>query len=110
MKKDANKFGHFIFAVGLGICLLAGIILPDNYNIAIVLVLLGIIVGSLNIQKKESNEFLISTIALVVSAGAISILPFIGTLLKAIIEYFLALIAPAATLVALLKIYRIAEK
>jgi hypothetical protein len=109
-RKDWLKFGHFAFLVGLLIAVIAGIVLPSNKDVAIVLILIGFIVGLVNITAKEANSFLIAYVALIVSAGALELIPLLGIFLKTMVDYILALTAPAAIVVALIRIYELAEK
>jgi len=68
MKKTnvLSMIGFWAFIVGLIIAVVAGIIMPQNGIIIIVLIVLGIIIGFLNITAKEIMLFLVATIALVV--------------------------------------------
>jgi len=108
--KDWMRFGHFIFLVGLMIAVIGGVVLPSKRDVAIILILIGFIVGLINIRAKEADSFLIAYIGLIVSAGALELIPVLGILLKSIVDYILALTAPAAIVVALIRIYQLAEK
>ena len=109
-KKNWLRFGHFVFLVGFLIAIIAGIILPSKRDVAVVLILIGFAVGLINIKAKEANSFLIAYIALIVSAGALELVPVLGVVLKTIVDYILALTAPAAIVVSLIRIYELAEK
>jgi hypothetical protein len=109
-QKDWLKFGHFVFLVGLLIAVIGGLILPSKRDVAIVLVLIGFLVGLINIRSKDANSFLIAYIGLIVSAGALELIPVLGIALKSMVDYILALTAPAAIVVSLIQIYNLAEK
>lgn len=109
MNMDA-KIGHWAFIVGIVIAIIAGLV--PAWQTAIVtwvLVILGLIVGLLNITAKESVEFLVATIALMLigSAGAI---PALGIIVLSILANIVAFVAPAALVVALKSVYELARK
>ena len=74
----------------------------ETYKIIlIVLVVLGIIIGLLNVNHKESSGFLLAGLALVVVSffgqATLSIIPQIGSVLSALLVLFV----PAVIIVAL---------
>ena len=107
--KELDKIGHFLFLIGIIVAVLGGLVIAENTMLTLVLVLIGIIVGLLNITAKEATPFLVAAIALVVSAGALQVIPMIGTYLIEILKYIIALVGPAATIVALLQVYKLAK-
>jgi hypothetical protein len=105
-----SKLGHWAFIVGILIAIIAGLVPAwQTPTITWVLVILGLIVGLLNISAKETVEFLVASIALLVigSAGAI---PALGTIILSVLANIVAFVAPAALVVALLSIYKLAQK
>jgi len=63
--------GRILFLVGVAICVLAAFVnLPSA--VSAVLVILGLVVGFMNVSAAETRTFLISAIALMMSAGALS--------------------------------------
>ena len=83
--------------------------------VLLVLVVLGLIVGFLNIKDKQVVNFLIAAIALMAvgTANLISInmaIPMLGTLIQSIVQNIAAFVAPAALVVALKEVYNIANK
>ncbi len=95
-----EKVGKYAFIAGLIICALAGFGLSAVW-VPWVLAALGLIVGILNIGDKEVQGFLIAAIALIMSASAIALLPFVGGTLTTILAYMIVFIAPAVLIVAL---------
>jgi hypothetical protein len=95
--------GFWALIVGLIICLVAGIVSPQNTAITIVLIVLGVIIGFLNITSKETMLFLLATIALVVVGNAFAVVTVldIGKTLGGILAYITTLVAPAATIAAI---------
>lgn len=101
MKNTLETVGKWSFIVGLIIAILIAI-LPGVMTSTwwgIVLVILGLIVGLLNIQDKEVTQFLVATIALMLA----------GTIIGAISSYVetfaiaLATFAAAAAVVVAIK-------
>ena len=104
------RLGHWAFIVGIVIAIIAGLVPAWQIpTVTWVLVILGLIVGLLNITAKETVEFLVAAIALMLigSAGAI---PALGTIVLSILANIVAFVAPAALVVALKAIYELAKK
>jgi hypothetical protein len=95
-----EKVGKYAFIAGLIICALAGFGLSAAW-VPWVLAVLGLVVGVLNVGDKEVQPFLIAAIALIMSASAIALLPFVGGTLTTILAYVTVFIAPAVLIVAL---------
>ncbi len=118
-----TNWGAYAFLVGMIIALIMGVIQALNVvhganiqlgfepYVGLVLVVLGLIIGWLNIKGDEANDFLIATIA-IAAIGLVSLNPAMGeTLLKPVIEWInlivgnvVILIAPAALVVGLKQI------
>ncbi|MFC1752597.1 hypothetical protein ACFL96_04290 [Thermoproteota archaeon] len=108
MKK---KIGQYAFLVGVLLAIIAGIIVTANPWVVLVLVVLGVIVGFLNITAKETTEFLVASIALIAAGAAnMAIIPYIGSYLAAILGYITVFVAPAAIVVALKAVKSLAER
>ena len=105
-----EKIGTWAFLLGVLIAVVAGLtkLPPIAYW---VLVVLGLIVGFLNIRAKEVQEFLIASTAIVVmiGMGAISLPDVARDLLGPILTNIIAFVAPAAFLVALRAVWQLAE-
>ena len=105
-------YGHWIFLLGIVIALVAGIAAQADMTITWVLAILGLIIGLLNISLKEEVPFLVAAIALILAANlteALNIIPYIGDYIGSILYYIVALVAPAAIVVALKEIYSFAR-
>ncbi len=104
------KIGHWAFIVGILLAIIAGLVPQlQTSTITWILVILGLVVGLLNISAKETTEFLVAVIALLIvgSAGAI---PALGGIVLAILANIVALSAPAALIVALKAVYSLAAE
>lgn len=110
-----KKIGHYAFLAGILLCVFAGLInnfLEANTTI-LILMILGIIVGFLNITAKETTEFLVAALVLMLSTSAqesLLLISEIGTYLNAIVGYIAVFVAPAAIIVAFKAIYELADK
>jgi hypothetical protein len=104
-----EKIGTWAFLIGVLIAVVAGLIssLPAT-QVAWVLVILGLVVGFLNIRAREAQEFLVACIAILVVAG-MGGLPPLGRTLGTILTNMIAFVAPAALLVSLRAIWQLAE-
>jgi len=108
---QGNTVGYFSFLLGVLIAIIAGLVYAAGAldsaaqgTVALVLVILGLVVGLLNLLDKETSSFLIAVIALAVvgaGAGGIALIPYIGVPLAAIINYIGTFVFPAAVVVAL---------
>lgn len=107
-----SRLGHWAFIVGIIIAVIAGLVPAWNTpTVMWILVILGLIVGLLNITAKETVEFLVATIALVlIGTAGIQTLPALGGIVTAILENIVAFVAPAALVVALKAVYELARK
>jgi len=110
---NKEKIGNWVFILGIIIAVVAPLLVPmgvavDAASVIWGLVILGLLVGLLNITRKETTEFLIAAIALL-AASAVTGLGTMTTV-KDIIANIGVLIAPAAILVALKAVWETAKK
>jgi hypothetical protein len=86
---DLEQVGKWAFIAGLVIVLLTGIIAIPM--VALILFVLGLVVGFLNITAKETEKFLIATVALMVfGIAGIQSLSVLGATVSAAINTILA--------------------
>ena len=114
----SQKIGSWAFILGVVISIIAGLaaatVVAYAGWIVFVLVVLGLLVGFLNIGDKEIQPFLIAAIALIV-IGTTSLLHLntlylgLGTILTTMLQYIAAFVAPAALIVALKAVYNLAK-
>ena len=109
---DMEKVGPYAFIVGILLAILAALMPSLKGDISVwVMVILGILVGLLNITAKEVSVFLIATMSLIIAASASALsLAVIWSGLTAILGNVIIFVAPAAIIVALKAIYALAEK
>lgn len=102
--------GFWAFIIGFVLAIIAGIFMPGNQAVVIVLVILGIIIGFLNVTAKEFTLFLLATIALVVVGGqAFTALGTVGEKLGDVLSRIGILVAPAAIIAAVKALWSVAK-
>ncbi len=99
--------GAVAFVAGFLLSVIAGIWYPDNVKLAAALVILGLVVGLLNITARESLPYLVAATALVL-VGAIApfgslnaLLDGLGDTLNNVLRMVMVFTAPAAVVNAI---------
>ena len=109
------KIGEWAFIIGAFLAILLGFVPAQYMGIAtLVLVVLGLIVGLLNVTAKETTSFLVASIALIATGGAaasLKVIPpaMLGDFLASAVMNLGAFVAPAAIVVALKAIMALAK-
>jgi hypothetical protein len=105
------KIGFWAFIIGLLLALIGGLVAPNNATVVVILVILGLIVGLLNISGKETMLFLVATIALIVAAGAFAPLSIgsIGDKLDDMVRLVATFMAPAAVVASIKAIWAVGK-
>ena len=112
-----SKIGQWAFIVGVAIAVVIGLF-ASNINestqgwLILVLVVLGLIVGFLNVTERESTPFLVAAVALLLTGTAgdtLAVIPTIGDYLSGIVKSIAVFVAPAAIIVALKSIKSLAS-
>jgi len=64
-KTDLKKFGHWVFILGIALTLYFTLLDPSklSYTNGLILLVVGLVVGLLDVPKAEANSFLIAVIA-----------------------------------------------
>ncbi|HJX03462.1 MAG TPA: hypothetical protein VJ488_02765 [Dehalococcoidia bacterium] len=111
MSKVAPMIGFWAFIVGLVIAVIGGIIMPANSVIIIILIILGLIIGFLNITSTETILFLLAIIALVAVGNVFAPLTAlgIGKILGSMLGYVAPLMAPAAIIAAIKALWKVGK-
>lgn len=97
--------------MGVSLAVVGGIIYPNELEVTLssALIALGIIVGLLNITLKETREFLIATLALIIvtslGGSVLGQVPNIGAYLEGIYLAILTFVVPASIIVAIKAAY-----
>ena len=108
MAKGSRGFGGWAFIIGVIIAVLVGLF-GGVLSWLWALVVIGLIVGLLNVTGKESSNFLLAAVSLVIvsvlGGNVMSSIPKLEQVLGAIT----ALVVPATIIVALKSIYSLAK-
>lgn len=114
-KKKANMIGSWAFTIGVVIAILLGF---ANYLfsstvqqwLAIALVIIGAVVGLLNITGEETHRFLITTAILVfVSAMGAGAIQYVWAPLAVAFQNLMVMFVPAAIVVAVKAVFQLAR-
>ncbi len=110
---NMQKIGELAFLVLVVISVIAGLFMdktsPWAGTVAAVLVVLGILVGLLNIAEGETTPFLVAAIALLMTSNVdFGLIKVVGPMINSIVYYIGVATAPAALVVAVKGIYGLA--
>jgi uncharacterized membrane protein YfhO len=110
---NMETIGRYAFIVGLVISVIAGLMTLANMSIGAVglaaLVVLGIIVGFLNVTGSEVQRFLLGTVALLLVGAGLGMTLSTMPVLPGILAAFTSFVAGAALIVALKEVYSITK-
>ena len=106
-----DKLGNWAFIVGFIVAILAGLVMKSlNIWVVSLLVILGLIVGFLNVTQREATPFFIAAIALF-AAGTANLGVFQNYInLNQALDAIGVFVAPAAIIVAIKQVYSFASK
>jgi hypothetical protein len=106
-----SKVGFWAFIIGLILCVIGGFAWPSNNGIVIALLILGLIIGFLNVTAKETMLFLVATIALMVTGRVFEPLSVLslGEHLDNVLSYVATLVAPAAIIAAIKALWTVGK-
>jgi len=109
MAKKGGSVGSWAFIIGVVIAVLIGLFGTLSPLWLGILVILGLVIGLLNITGRETSSFLLASLALViVSAFGKNVLSAISVL-GSVLDAIMALIVPATVIVALKAVYGLAK-
>jgi len=103
---NMEAIGRWAFIVGLVISVIAGFVNFGAMGL-MALVVLGVIVGLLNVTGGEVQQFLLGTVALMLVGSLLG--TALGTVIGGILSAFVAFVAGAALIVALKEVYTITK-
>jgi hypothetical protein len=103
--------GFWAFVLGFIIAIVAGFVAPEKTWAVVVLIILGLIIGFLNISARETLLFLVATVALIVVGQVFAPLTVlsVGKYLDHILSYVATLMAPAAVVVSIKALWAISK-
>ncbi|HUS48815.1 MAG TPA: hypothetical protein VMZ91_01510 [Candidatus Paceibacterota bacterium] len=110
---SSDVIGKWAFIIGLIIAVIAGLV-EGLYTIpylTLILVILGLVVGFLNIAEKNVTKLLVAIIALmVVGSTTVLAIPAISGYLEAMLTNFVAFVGAAGLVVAIKAIVETSKK
>ncbi|HRT02701.1 MAG TPA: hypothetical protein P5513_02030 [Candidatus Diapherotrites archaeon] len=108
---NLQKIGAFAFLVGVLMSIIFGLIpgISELQWIYILLIILGIVVGILNISDKNLSLFLLAVLTFIATSTSLNMLPIIGTVIRNINTNLLHFLCPAALVVSVIAIIRVAN-
>jgi len=105
--------GSYAFIAGVLIAVIASVVSLDTTLVTEALVVLGIIVGLINVTEKETQPFLVAAVSMVLVAymagTGFEDVPVIGQALKVTLRGIITFVSPAVIIVALKQIYSVAK-
>ena len=104
-----QKVGSWSFILGFVIALVLGAIGSASVGIVYALLILGLIVGILNIGDREIVPFLVATVALIVAGSAATSIDQIPSLIGRILVNITIFVVPAAVIASVKAIYALAS-
>lgn len=118
MAKGTNllaKVGSWAFIIGVIVALIVGIFSAGTANAVTtsVLIVLGLIVGFLNVTGRETTPFLLAAVSLVIvsslGGSKLGMIPTIGATLEGTLGALMTFVIPATIIVALKAIWALAH-
>ncbi|HOI18304.1 MAG TPA: hypothetical protein PLX15_00365 [Candidatus Woesearchaeota archaeon] len=107
------NYGGLAFVIGFLLSLFIAFFGQINSVSAWILALLGLVVGLFNVTTKETEKFLIASIAFIVTFNALgsvfSVIPLLGSAIQNFFGLMVIFVAPATAVVAISSIISITK-
>ncbi len=104
-----EALGRWAFLIGVVLALILGVMGPVTGSWAIALVVIGLVVGLLNVGGREVTPFLMSGAVLIIASALggnlMGDLPYVGSVLDALLVIFV----PATVVVAVKNVFTLAR-
>ncbi|MEK6898539.1 MAG: hypothetical protein AABW79_00400 [Nanoarchaeota archaeon] len=109
MKNSSNHFGSWAFLIGVILALALAVFNVSGGSWPLVMVIIGLIVGLLNINEHETHHFLMSGAILIIVSylgmGAMETVPVFARTLGGLLMIFV----PATIIVAIKNVFSLAR-
>ena len=109
-KSNDNFIGGWAFLIGVILAIIIPLFSTLNPTLTWILVVLGIIVGLLNVTGDEGYNFMISGVVLIIASGAaqdvFQAIPIFGDIMNALLLIFV----PATILVSIKNVFSLAHR
>ena len=103
-----GQLGKWAFIGGIVLAVVAAFVSQTTW-IYWVLAVLGLVVGFLNVTAEETKGFLLSAVALILSASAVQGIPLVGEMVTAVMGNLVAFMSAAVLVVALKSLFETAK-
>lgn len=122
MAKAGGMLGKWAFLIGILLAIIVGLFGSMTSTVLAILLIIGVVVGLLNIASKEATPFLLAAISLVLVAalgktvflidGAVVTYNIYGWILNPlnVLNAIMALVVPATIIVVLREVFQRAAK
>ena len=100
MAKSKNEMGKWAFLIGLVLSVILAFMptLLGSFGV-LLLVIFGLIVGALNIEKSESNSAILVLLAFPLIAAGLNAIPSVSTIVGPILQNVAAMLGGAAVVI-----------
>lgn len=110
-KKSSDNFiGGWAFLIGVILAIIIPLFSVINPTITIILVVIGLIVGLLNVTGEEGYHFMVSGIVLIIASNmggdVLSAIPALADIFNALLLIFV----PATIIVAIKNVFHVAHR
>ncbi len=109
VKNTKNAIGAWAFLGGVVLAVILGILGAMTAKWVVILVVIGLIIGLLNIAEKEVQPFLMSGVILIIASalgqGVMLLVPVLDNVLRALLSVFV----PALIIVAIKHVFSLAR-
>ena len=108
-KRQKSSVGSWAFLIGVVLALILGVMGNISQGWLVALVIIGLIVGLLNITENEAEPFMIAGIVLIIASafgqGVVNTIPSLSRILEALLVIFV----PATIIVAIKHVFSMAR-
>jgi hypothetical protein len=106
-----EKIGAYAFLGGILLSIIFGFVYGITHPIwlSTVLIILGLLVGLLNIEDKNISLFLIASLTFIATSNSVNAIPVVGDVLRGILVNLVYFVAPAALIVSIVAIIRVSN-
>ena len=109
VKPRRNFIGSWAFIIGIVFAVVLGLLGDISEIWIIVLVVIGLVIGLLNISEKETTPFLMSGVALIIASALGGSVFYNVQVLGNVLDALLVIFIPAVIIVAIKNVFNLAE-
>lgn len=108
-RNSRNLIGSWAFLIGVILAIVLGLVGSLNATIIYVLLIIGILVGLLNVAEKEVSPFLLSGAILIIASSLGQSVVRSVTYFDSILQALLVIFVPATIIVAIKNVFSLAR-